>query len=110
MRPAIVELEVVNLRVLLEQFAVVAGIEVQALVPLVNAPEESEEVLPAWVRDQGEGRQTLPRRLDALGGKQPAIFAESDEDDPVDDLLGDANGGIYGLVVNQAQVLDQFEA
>ena len=48
--------------------------------------------------------------FDALLGQQIAVFAKRDEDDAVEDLLGDVDGVVQRFLELEMQVLDQQEA
>ena len=108
--PAVFELQIIHLLVFLEQAAVVSCGEGEAFVALVDGLEKAEEILPPGVRHFAERRHGLVRRLDALLRQEAPLFAESDEDDSVQQLLRDVDGGLRRLAVPAAKVVDQAES
>ena len=54
-RPTIVELKVVNLRIVMKQPAVVARFQVETYMALIDGVKKIEEVAPARVRNFAEG-------------------------------------------------------
>src|SRR5262249_41660202 len=86
--PLVVELEFIDLRFVSEQAAVVAGLQVEVFMPLVNGLEEQQEILPAWVLHPAKPRNLGIGLGDALVRQQVALLAKSDEDDAVEYLLG----------------------
>lgn len=49
-------------------------------------------------------------RGDAVLREQVAVLAERDEDDAVEEFLGDSDRGVEGLVVLAGEVVDQAQA
>ena len=105
-------MEVVDLRILAEQAAVVAAFQVAMRgVALVDRAEQVQEVPPAGIRDLAKGGQFAVGGFEALGGQQVAVLAEGDEDDAVQDLLGDSRWPWPSVFPSlQVEVLDQPQA
>jgi len=110
-RPLVIELKVVDFRIAMEQAAVVAHIEPEEVgVPLVNGVEQVEEVAPSRVGDFAEGGERLVGPINAPGRQQAAVLAEGDEDDPVEESLGDVDRAVQVFaVLPRHQMLDEPE-
>ena len=111
LRPIVFELQVVDFRVAREKTTVVSVVEPrQAAVPFVDGLEQVDEVPPARVGHLGKRRQRAVGQVDAAGRQQLAVFAKGDEDDTVENSLGDEDRRIERLLVLVVQMLDQPNA
>ena len=101
-RPIVVQLQVVHVRVELEQAAVESGFQIgQILVALVHGAEKVEKVLPARISDPPERRNGAISSVKGFFGQQIAVFAKGDKDNAVQQFLRDMDGFFQGYVLAQ---------
>ena len=108
-RPGIVELQVIHFLIMPKQAAVIGGHPHRMILAFVNDMEQAEKILPARIGYLVEGGHIVVSRGDAPLREKAPVLAKSDENDAVDELLGDVNGLIHRLAIFKPQMLDELK-